>query len=108
MTAPEWKRLGWGVVLGAVVAYPAGVAFSGLQVASQASLEPRPLTDQHKVTGRNVYSPDILSDPYVLREQEKIVEKLELSCRQTGDLCAESEQARQALYKTQALARRRK
>ncbi|MDB5710577.1 MAG: hypothetical protein JWL96_2647 [Sphingomonas bacterium] len=48
-------------------------------------------------TGRNVYSPDIRHDEYVLREQLKVVEMLEQQCRTTKKGCDLAGAARQAL-----------
>ena len=48
-------------------------------------------------TGRNVYSPDIRHDAYVLREQRKVVEMLEQRCRRTNESCDLAGAARQAL-----------
>jgi hypothetical protein len=50
--------------------------------------------DGSKADFRKVYSPAILKDPYVLRQQQKVVEALEVECRHFGTHCAEAEQAR--------------
>jgi hypothetical protein len=47
--------------------------------------------------GRNVYSPDIRHDEYVLQDQRKVVEMLEQQCRATRKDCALAGAARQAL-----------
>jgi hypothetical protein len=52
---------------------------------------------RQKAEGRKVYSPDVLGDPYVLQEHQKIVEALELSCRQTGKACVEADEGRRYL-----------
>jgi hypothetical protein len=49
---------------------------------------------REKAERRNPYSPDVLSDAHVAEEHRRTVEAMELSCRQTGELCAEAEQAR--------------
>jgi hypothetical protein len=50
-----------------------------------------------RLTGRNVYSPDIRSDEYVRQEQLKIVEMLENQCRSTRQNCQLAEAARRSL-----------
>jgi hypothetical protein len=51
---------------------------------------------------RNFYSPNVLSDPYVLQQHREIVEALEISCRKTGEHCAEAKQARRYLDEREA------
>ena len=44
---------------------------------------------------RDVYSPSVLDDPYVIEQQLRVVEALELSCRQLGERCQEAQRARE-------------
>jgi hypothetical protein len=47
-----------------------------------------------KAQVRNFYSPDLATDPYVIEQQRKVVEALELACRLEGKRCREAGQAR--------------
>jgi hypothetical protein len=82
--------------MGALIAFPAGLmvrrpgaAPETIPVATEINRDngPEPKT-------RNVYSPHIINDPYVLREQRRVVDALEAECRHSGNYCAEAEQAR--------------
>lgn len=48
---------------------------------------------------RDIYSPNIVSDPRFQAEQRRNVEALEEHCRTIGELCAEARGARVALEK---------
>jgi hypothetical protein len=102
MRAParEWQRLGCAALLGAIVAFPAGVVFSGRESVRSGApdLKATPEPARHKTEARNPYSPNVLSDPYVLRQHQQIVAALELSCRKTGENCVEAKQARRYLF----------
>jgi hypothetical protein len=50
-----------------------------------------------KEQARNPFSPVVLDDPYVVGQHRRAVEAMELSCRRTGELCAEAEQGRRYL-----------
>jgi hypothetical protein len=102
-SAREWQKLGCAAVLGAIIAFPAGILFSGRG------------SEQQQTTGSNAasvpagagqtrkpYSPDVLGDPYVLQQHREIVEQLEMSCHQTGESCAEARQARRYLREREA------
>ena len=80
-----------GIAIGFVIPRPARVA--PLSSAGQGHLG-------HATSGstvRNVYSPDIRHDEYVLQEQTKVVEMLEQQCRTTRKGCELAGAARQAL-----------
>src|SRR3954454_16898062 len=97
-TAREWQRLGGAAVLGAIIAFPAGVLFSGRGLVQQKPTDSKAATvPASEAEARNPYSPRILSDPYVLQRHREIVEALEISCRQTGKDCVEAKQARRYL-----------
>lgn len=97
--APDWRKLGCAAQLGAIVAFPAGMAVSIRQpVQTDATEAQRPSGQaRKKMEGRNPYAPEILSDAHVVDQHRRTVEAMELSCRQTGALCAEAEQARKYL-----------
>lgn len=48
---------------------------------------------------RKVYSPSIVTDPYVKDQWEKSVRALEAACRETGEYCDEAAQARDSVRK---------
>ena len=60
----------------------------------------------NEAEARNPYSPQILSDPYVVRKHREIVEALETYCRQTGKDCIEAKQARRYLLEREATGAR--
>jgi hypothetical protein len=72
------------------------MAFSGSSSfqpeAGEAHRSPSPM--RKTAERRDPYSPDILGDAHVLEQHRRTVEAMELSCRQTGALCAEAEKAR--------------
>ncbi|HEX8443145.1 MAG TPA: hypothetical protein VF631_05815 [Allosphingosinicella sp.] len=46
---------------------------------------------------RDMYSPAVLNDPYVVDQQVKVVEALERSCRELREHCEEARAARQRI-----------
>jgi len=80
-----------GIAIGFAIPRPAQVAPLG------SAAHDRPGNAASQSTARNVYSPDIRHDEYVLREQRKLVEMLEQQCRTTGKSCELAGAARQAL-----------
>jgi hypothetical protein len=52
--------------------------------------------------GRDVYSPRVIGDPYVIEQQRKVLEALEVSCRRFKRHCAEAEQARLRIEEAEA------
>src|SRR5687768_6783059 len=102
-TAREWQRLGCAAVLGAIIAFPAGVLLSGRGSVQQDPTESKAAGGTASEAGaRKPYSPNVLSDPYVLQQHREIVEALEISCRQMGEGCVEAEQARRYLRERNA------
>lgn len=100
----EWLRLGCAAALGAMVAFPAGMLLSGRERVQ--SEEPRSKAaaapPAGKAKARDPYSPKVLSDPYVLQQHREIVEMLEASCRESGQVCAEARMARRYLDEREA------
>ena len=58
-----------------------------------------PPTEEQKVVGRRVYSPDIRHDPYVQEQWEVSVRALEEECRRAKRFCIEAKNAREAMDK---------
>ena len=90
----NWRSVGCGALLAALVAFPAGMMVGGGGGREQAGTgEARRAAP--KRPARNVYSPSVLDDPYVIEQQLRVVEALELGCRQFGERCQEARQARE-------------
>lgn len=95
------RWLGCAALLGALVAFPAGMMLGGGGAGSDQGAE----RDAGRAGGaprskppravRDFYSPSVLNDPYVIEQQLRVVEALELSCRQFGARCAEARKARE-------------
>jgi hypothetical protein len=86
-------KLVCAALLGAAVALPVGMMLAGV-----GSGEPRTRAAPPAAgTGRAVYSPKVLSDPYFLEQQRKGAEALETRCRAAGEMCAEAGAARRWL-----------
>jgi hypothetical protein len=102
--APEWRKFGCAALLGAIVAFPAGMAFSSREPVQAEAPKARTPSGQPRkaMEGRNPYAPEVLSDAHVIDQHRRTVETMELSCRQTGALCAEAEQARKYLVTREA------
>lgn len=90
------RSLGCAALLGAAIAFPAGMMLGGRGPTPEQAMEggvgnaPR-----SKPAVREFYSPSILDDPYVIEQQLRVVEALESSCRLRGERCAEARSARE-------------
>ena len=96
-------RLGCAALIGAAIAFPAGVIVGGSfpwnerrAVEKRSAMKPA-----QKPQARDFYSPKFRSDPYVLDQQRQVVEALELSCRQFGERCREAAEARRRIEEAQ-------
>lgn len=100
----ERLRMGCAAVLGAIVAFPAGMVFSGRESAqlNAPASKATTRTARYQADARKPYSPNILNDPYVFQQHREIVEALEASCRQTHEGCVEAKQARKYLSEREA------
>jgi hypothetical protein len=96
----DWRGIGCGALVAAAIAFPLGLFVGGgngpAREQAGHSAAPPPLRGRAPAA-RNVYSPRVASDPYVVEEQRRVVEALEVSCRQSGQHCAEAEQARRRI-----------
>ena len=90
----DWKAIGCAALVGALIAFPAGVMVTR---RGEGGEPPQPSRNPPRgtATSRDFYSPNVVSDPYVLEQQRRVVEALERSCRDLGENCAEARQARQ-------------
>ena len=92
MSGRETLRLLGALLLGAALAFPAG-----MMIAGRDEVAGTPAQHSQGAAVRNVFSPRVRSDPYFLDQQRKNVEALELHCRETGESCAEARAARRWL-----------
>jgi hypothetical protein len=95
----DWGRLGGAALIGALIAFPAGLMV-GRREAAPEKISVATMINRDNGTeakSRNIYSPHIIDDPYVLGEQRRVGEALEAECRDSGKHCAEAEQARRWL-----------
>lgn len=90
----DWRKLGCAALSGAVLAFPLGLIVGGRQADPERGSVATRTDDGRKADALNVYSPNLLKDPYFLRRQRDVVEALEVECRNLGTHCAEAEQAR--------------
>lgn len=100
----DWPGIGCAALLAAGIAFPLGLAVGGGEPSRRsAPAAGRPLPAPGRApAARNPYSPRIADDPYVLERQGEVVRALEASCRQSGRLCPEAEQARRRIEEAQA------
>lgn len=81
-------------LVGAALAFPAGLLVASLGGGSPSAAPDRP---REAAPVRDVYSPALRNDPWFLDRQREGVESLEAHCRRSGDLCAEAREARRWL-----------
>lgn len=95
MVSRNWRGLGCAAIVGAAVAFPAGVMFAGRDMVRETA-GPRTVIGSRTATpiGRAMYSPAIFKDPYVRDQHRAVVEALEAQCGNQGQRCAEAKQAR--------------
>jgi hypothetical protein len=108
MSGRDWQGLGCAALVGAAAAFPLGMMFANREAPRQmpgpAALGNAPAA---RPIARNLYSPVVGKDPYVLDQQRKVVEALEAQCRETGAHCGEAKAARQWLNEQNSSLRRR-
>ena len=50
-----------------------------------------------RAANRQIYSPTISNDPYVIDQWEKSIQALESACRNNGEYCEQARQARRSI-----------
>ena len=94
----DWRLAGCAALLAAFVAFPLGMMFGGGRSSQeQASGTDNAAPPMRSRGGRDFYSPNVLSDPYVLEQHLRVVEALERSCANSGEHCNEARQARKLI-----------
>lgn len=94
VTGRDLARLGLALLLGAAIAFPAGMMVAGSGSRSEDS---RPRAPREGAAMRDMFSPSIRDDPWFLERQREGVEALEGYCARTGENCAEARAARRRL-----------
>jgi hypothetical protein len=87
MTSRDMLRFAIALLLGAAIAFPAGMMVARRTEPTTMSVRPGP------AAMREVFSPTIRDDPYFLDQQRQAIEALEAHCRRTGEMCAEARAA---------------
>ena len=99
----DWRGYGCAAAAGALVAFPLGLMVAGREAPERPPAAARTSGPERGKAGfRNVYSPNLSEDPYVLSEQRRVVEALEAECRNQRTHCAEAEQARRWITERRA------
>ena len=97
MTRSNLTWLSCGIAIGAALAL--GIIMAGGEPVRDTAA-PRSETyrqSSEAPTGRDIYSPNVSNDPYVIDQQRKVIEALELQCRHFGEQCDEARKARRWL-----------
>ncbi len=84
------------VVLGGLILFYAGILLGRQQTVSEQPEKRTPgiARASTKARVRAVFSPSVIADPYVLDEQRKVVESLEISCEHHRQNCDTARSAR--------------
>lgn len=90
MTRREHLRLAAALLIGAAIAFPAGLMLG--EDDTERPGRPRPAAAM-----RDMYAPTVLDDPYFIDRQRANVDALEAHCRRSGQMCAEAATARRWL-----------
>ncbi len=96
----NWAGLAVAAAAGAAIALPAGMMIGAGPDRHTDSSRSQP--GNAVAESRNLYSPRIGSDPFVIAQQERVAEALELSCRQSNAHCDEARQARLRINEAKA------
>lgn len=83
-----------GLVLGALLAFPAGLMLGRGDEPAAERTRRAPAGGEAL---RNPYSPDLLGDPAFPAQQRKNAEALEAACRERGEFCPEAKAIRRWL-----------
>jgi hypothetical protein len=95
VSGKDLRRLAFALIIGAALAFPAGVMFGEREPASVKTSGP-PASGNRAATNkvRNVYSPTIYDDPYVQDQLRRMIGALEAQCRSQRERCSEARQTR--------------
>ena len=99
MTTRELAKLGLALLVGAAIAFPAGLMVAGSGSGSARADRAAP---RDAAAVRDVFSPSIRRDPWFVDRQREGVEALEAYCARTGESCPEARAARRGLAELEA------
>ncbi len=99
MTTRDFAKFGLALLVGAALAFPAGMMVAGWHRGERRSVPPPP---RGEAAMRDMFSPSVRSDPWFLDRQREGVEALERYCARTGQSCAEARAARHRLAELEA------
>jgi hypothetical protein len=92
-------KLGCALLLGAALAFPAGIMVAGMRNGVPGVRGPAP---RRTPAMRDVFSPSVRRDPWFLDRQREGVEALASYCARTGKSCSEARAARDRLAELEA------
>lgn len=94
-TGRRWIT-GCAMALGALALFGAGILLGRQNGGADRPTEPSRAASRPsaKALVRNVFSPTVVADPYVLDEQRKVADALDRSCRLQNDHCDTARKAR--------------
>ena len=96
-SCPTLNRASIALSLGLIISCRPGASESPTSASrSRAS------TTYQELRTRNVYSPKVATDPYVIEEQRRVAQALRLSCEQFKTHCKEAEQAQRFIAAAEA------
>jgi hypothetical protein len=101
----DWRAIGCAALLAASIAFPLGlIVGGGGEPAGDSARSPSRKVPRSGPTppARNVYSPRVATDPYVIEQQRRVLRALETSCRQSRQHCAEAEEARRRIEEAES------
>lgn len=97
----DLAKFGLALLLGAAIAFPAGMMVAGQGGRSDGA---GPRAPRASATMRNMFAPSIRDDPWFLEHQREGVEALEGYCARIGESCPEARAARRRLAELEAAA----
>jgi len=102
MTVRDIAKLGLALLVGAAIAFPAGMMVAGPRGTPDRVSPASPAATRETAPVRDVFSPSISGDPWFIARQRENVEALERHCAGTRELCAEARAARRQLADMEA------
>ena len=94
---PVLKRASIALSIGLIISCSSGPPESSTSASRNSAS-----TTYQELRTRNVYSPKVATDPYVIDEQRRVAQALRLSCEQFKTHCKEAEQAQRFIAAAEA------
>ncbi len=105
VSAIDWLAGSCPVLQRASIALSLGMILSCSPGAPESPTSASPnsaSTTYQELRTRNVYSPEVATDPYVIEEQRRVAQALRLSCEHFKTHCKEAEQAQRFITAAEA------